>query len=48
MLKVDARVQPRTARAQSLKITVLLCYVSIVMKIIPEHLATLSKLEVKF
>ena len=49
MLKVNARVQPRTARAQSLKITFLLgCYVSIVMKIMPEHLPTVFKLHVKF
>ena len=49
MLKVDARVQPLTARAQSLKNTILLsCYIAIAMKIIPEHLETLSKLHVKF
>ena len=49
MLKVSARVQLRAVRAQSLEIVVLLlCYVSIAMKIIPEHIIALFKLPVKF
>ena len=49
MLEINARSMPRTACAQSFKLAVLLrCYASIVMKIIPEHLAALLKLPVKF
>ena len=49
MLKVSARDRLCTVRAQSFKIAVLLrCHALIVMKIIPEHLAALLKLPVKF
>ena len=49
MLKISAQAIPCTACTQSFKTAVLLlCYQSIVMKIIPEHLAALLKLPAKF